>query len=320
LDSGFADVIDFRYHIVSLVAVFLALAAGVALGAGPLNTPIARNLTQQTQNVAKEKQQEQEKSRGLQDQINYDNSLTEALSKRLIDGKLAGRSAVIVVLPGANSLVDSVSGSVTRAGGQITGTVEVTEKYLDPSRATLLASFVVQLRPAIAAERSPARQIGRALAESLVTKDPTITALSEDAVSMLDGLAGKELSAVSWPDKPSRRATFAIVISPPKPLVNGDARAGTNELAVSLIDALDTASRGVVVGGTRGSADDGAALAAVRDSDAAKRVSSVDVLDSGSGLVTLDYALIAQEKGVVGHYGLGAGADSKLSQLLQAVT
>jgi hypothetical protein len=29
-------VIDFRYHIVSIVAIFFALGAGVVLGAGPL--------------------------------------------------------------------------------------------------------------------------------------------------------------------------------------------------------------------------------------------------------------------------------------------
>jgi hypothetical protein len=29
-------VIDFRYHIVSIVSIFLALAVGIVLGAGPL--------------------------------------------------------------------------------------------------------------------------------------------------------------------------------------------------------------------------------------------------------------------------------------------
>src|SRR5206468_1259154 len=38
--------IDFRYHLVSLVAVFLALAVGILLGAGPLKDPIGATLTQ----------------------------------------------------------------------------------------------------------------------------------------------------------------------------------------------------------------------------------------------------------------------------------
>ena len=32
--------IDFRYHLVSLVAVFLALSVGIVLGAGPLKGKI----------------------------------------------------------------------------------------------------------------------------------------------------------------------------------------------------------------------------------------------------------------------------------------
>ena len=35
-------VIDFRYHLVSVVSIFLALAVGIVLGAGPLQ---ARSVT-----------------------------------------------------------------------------------------------------------------------------------------------------------------------------------------------------------------------------------------------------------------------------------
>ena len=34
--------ISFRYHLVSLVALFLALAGGIALGAGPLRPVVRR--------------------------------------------------------------------------------------------------------------------------------------------------------------------------------------------------------------------------------------------------------------------------------------
>ena len=36
--------IDFRYHLVSIVAVFLALAVGVVLGSATLNGPITKEL------------------------------------------------------------------------------------------------------------------------------------------------------------------------------------------------------------------------------------------------------------------------------------
>ncbi|MBN9375395.1 MAG: copper transporter, partial [Cellulomonas sp.] len=54
--------VDFRYHLVSLVAVFLALACGIALGAGPLRDAIGdtvsgRNaaLTAQNAQLTKER-------------------------------------------------------------------------------------------------------------------------------------------------------------------------------------------------------------------------------------------------------------------------
>ena len=36
--------IDFRYHLVSLISVFLALAVGVVLGAGPLQNSLGTAL------------------------------------------------------------------------------------------------------------------------------------------------------------------------------------------------------------------------------------------------------------------------------------
>ena len=41
--------ISFRYHIVSIVSVFLALAVGVALGGGPLNREVDNTLVEQVQ-------------------------------------------------------------------------------------------------------------------------------------------------------------------------------------------------------------------------------------------------------------------------------
>ena len=47
--------IDFRYHIVSLISVFLALAVGIALGAGPLKETIGDTLTGQVEQLRGEK-------------------------------------------------------------------------------------------------------------------------------------------------------------------------------------------------------------------------------------------------------------------------
>jgi len=46
-------VIDFRYHLVSIAAVFLALAVGIVLGSGPLKDDISGFLEDRTAQLAK---------------------------------------------------------------------------------------------------------------------------------------------------------------------------------------------------------------------------------------------------------------------------
>ena len=49
--------IDFRYHLVSLISVFLALAVGIVLGAGPLRENLGDQLAGQVEQLRTEKDQ-----------------------------------------------------------------------------------------------------------------------------------------------------------------------------------------------------------------------------------------------------------------------
>ena len=46
--------IDFRYHLVSLISVFLALAVGIVLGAGPLRESLGDQLAGQVEQLRTE--------------------------------------------------------------------------------------------------------------------------------------------------------------------------------------------------------------------------------------------------------------------------
>jgi len=48
-------VIDFRYHLVSIVSIFMALAVGIVLGAGPLKEDIGNTLTSEVKNLRADK-------------------------------------------------------------------------------------------------------------------------------------------------------------------------------------------------------------------------------------------------------------------------
>ena len=68
--------IDFRYHLVSLAAVLIALSIGIVLGAGPLNDNIGSTLSGEVTKLRKEKealrQQANEQRRQLEGHDAYD--------------------------------------------------------------------------------------------------------------------------------------------------------------------------------------------------------------------------------------------------------
>lgn len=118
---------NFRYHLVSLIAVFLALAVGVVLGAGPLQSRIARSIdstpTQSSSgNVAE--------TQALQQRLTAEAKGVKAMSDRLTADSLNGANVVTVALPGAHSDdVTSARQALQHAGAKLTGGVTLTDNW-----------------------------------------------------------------------------------------------------------------------------------------------------------------------------------------------
>jgi hypothetical protein len=74
---------------------------------------------------------------------------------------------------------------------------------------------------------------------------------------------------------------------------------------VPLLSALDQAGAGTVLTAPNGSADGDGVIATLRSSDANGTVSSVDRLDTTSGVTVTVLALAEQIAGGVGQYGTG---------------
>ena len=88
--------IDFRYHLVSLVALFLALAGGIALGAGPLQDPVRGELSAGTSDSgsAQALQGELDRVERLNDfRARYD----EGTASLVLGDRLAGTSVAMIV-------------------------------------------------------------------------------------------------------------------------------------------------------------------------------------------------------------------------------
>ena len=298
--------IDFRYHLVSLVAVFLALAVGVVLGAGPLREAVGAALTDQVQGL---REREGELSRAVaerDEQLAGRDAVIAAAAPRLVAGSLEGTSVVVVLLPGADAaLADGLAGQLAGAGAAVTGRVALQPSWLDPGqqtfRSTLAGQLVPYLDPRPAADATASAQLAAALAQAVLRP----AAEEEDAADpspALESLRSAELVALEG--DPAQRAAAAVVVAPARP-------SGPAADWAPLLGALEARGAGTVLAGPAGAAAEGGDLAPLR-ADGATGVSTVDSAEAPAGQLAVVLALREQLDGGGGHYGAGAGATAPL--------
>src|SRR4029453_11028461 len=90
-------VIDFRYHLVSLIAVFLAVALGIIIGTPALNEPIQADIEGQVTDLEQDKRALEDRPQQLQTQVDAADSFADAVAPVLVNGALKGRSVLLVV-------------------------------------------------------------------------------------------------------------------------------------------------------------------------------------------------------------------------------
>ena len=296
--------IDFRYHIVSIVAIFFALGAGVVLGSGPLKG--AGNELVQAQ--AEKDRQQLADARAELVQVKaldkYRDDFVAKVTTGLTDGKLTGKKIVIVTMPNADGdLTTSIQDELEKAGGQVTTKVALDAKLFDPGQRQLVESLVTQLVTAdiqFPADSTTYQRAGLILARGVAAKEEGRTA-DADSTKILSGLTGAKLVSLKPSQIKDRASLFVVVAAkPPTPTPDNS----TYNDSVDFVQGLDEGSGGVVVAGTPETAQNGGLIKALRsDSEASKIVSSVDVADLPSGQMTVVFALVEQAGGKAGHYG-----------------
>lgn len=307
--------IDFRYHLVSLVAVFLALAVGLVLGATALSDPLLGTLKKEAAATGKRNEELRARQRELQRQSDGEEQFARTLAPQLLAGRLKNQSVVLIETPGAGQeSLDRIAELLgdKGAGATVTGRVTVQKKYLDDDQVATVDQLAEQLRPAgmtFSGNAGPYDKAARVLAAALVTDDAS-EALRDDASGKSILEAFKSAGFVTTSGKPAQHATLAVMVAPSSPYQDGaDA---DNKALIALADALDAAGRGSVVAGPLTAAGEGGLIAALRDSEAGERVSSVDAIDYSSGRIVTVLALQEQLAGRTGHFGTGDGAGSYL--------
>jgi Copper transport outer membrane protein, MctB len=130
-------VIDFRYHVVSIVAVFLALAIGIVLGSTELQGPAYNILNQTTAKLQGELDQARTQLSASQAQASADEAYAQAVEPAVLRDLLSGQRLLIVTEPGAQaSVVSGISTAATDAGATVTGQIALQPKFFDTSDTT----------------------------------------------------------------------------------------------------------------------------------------------------------------------------------------
>jgi len=339
-------VIDFRYHLVSIVAVFLALAVGLLLGATQL-----KPLTQ----TALDNQSNQEKhtinslravNKTLQDEVGSDQQFAQAAAPRLLDGLLTGQRVVLVTAPTADSAtISGVTTALQQSGAKVTGQVALqpsffgTSATIENSLTTLAqnltpagvvpgSSQTAQLAgdPKISGQTEAAQVLAAALVATGTPGTPSAPGsqnasglpssqsgadLPQSQVNeILNGFAGEGYLQVSPAGGAAalEQSTLAVVIIPSSPPQDGDSDPA-NLALISVAYQLRLASRGVVVAGPLTATGAGSAIDELINGNTGIQLSSVDDADSEPGQIMVVQALANLLDGQrPAHYGVGPGA------------
>jgi hypothetical protein len=297
--------------VVSLTAVFLALAIGLVVGTAALNGPVVDTLRDQVDGLSKDNSNYREQANQYREELNRTQDFATEVSPALLNGKLTGRKILLVVLPSGQDNAEGVTAMLKVAGATITGTVTVQDKFFEPANAFELLDLADKAsQPTVPAEGLPLNSDGvetssALLAVALLQKTQPVSA--GDLTAVLTAYTEPGYLNVSDEIVPGAEATVVVSGLPP---VDRDA-AKKNQNAVTLTTQFAKA-RPLVVGGN--GIGDGNLVAEVRaDPRLVKEISTVDNVSTEQGQLATALTVIERVVGnKVGQYGLSAGATSQV--------
>jgi copper transport outer membrane protein MctB len=119
-------VISWRYHLVSIVAVFLALGLGVLAGTTVLDQGLVNSLRDRTERLQADLGDLRTTVDDLQTRLGTMNAFAEEALPYLVGSRLAGRQVVIVTQDGIDGeTLDSTQSALDLAGGEVLTTLSV---------------------------------------------------------------------------------------------------------------------------------------------------------------------------------------------------
>jgi hypothetical protein len=318
-------VIDFRYHLVSIVAVFLALAIGIVLGTTELQGPAYNFLSSTTGKLENELNQANSQRDAAQQQASLGDQYAQAVEPVVLNGLLARQRLLIVTEPGASaSAVAGISTAAADAGATVTGQIALQNKFFDTSATTL--DSLNQVNQDMAARAGITLQVGatyqqqavQVVASQILAK-ATGSQASQQPSSGPQSYAQPVLAAyanlgfLTITGQPYTQATLAVIVTPQTAPSDGSADP-LAQLLVPVAEELAGASSATVVSGTLTGSGPGSPIAVLRSNNVSSQVSTVDDADLVAGQTVVMQALaVLLNGGKAGSYGVAANGASAVA-------
>jgi hypothetical protein len=310
-------VISFRYHIVSIVSVFLALAVGVALGGGPLKGEVDNTLVDQVKADRGVKAELRAEIAATRAGSTFSDEFADTIAPGLLGQVLEGRVVTLVALPGSQQAeVSALGDMITTAGGTVGGSVRVGDQLLDVSNRQLVDELGSQLLDgasdvSVPADASGYERIGALMARAVGTdKDAGGAGVDATSDSILAGLSTAGL--MSADGALDRRGSLVLFVAG-SPTGTEEEQSGASSILATIVSAVDADTDGVVVAGPIASAREQGLVRGIReDVVAARDVSTVDALGRSAARIVAAMALAGQAQDQTGHFGAVDAADGAM--------
>jgi hypothetical protein len=307
--------IDFRYHLVSIVAVFLALAIGIVLGSTELQGDTIDALRLSSNQLTSELNVSNGQRDSFEQQATDDQQFLQTAEPRLLANELPGMRIVIITEPGApDSVISGIKQAAALAGATVTGEVALQPAFNDLSGATESSLTGINNSMAstdgtglatptgqptadeqTAGQQQAAFLIGTAILATTTAGESAGSISTVDAQTLLSAYG--EAGYLTITGAPYDRGTLAVIVTPQTAPADGQ-NDPANQVLVAVAQQFAEASAAtIVVGSMAGSAPSGSAISALRSSGVSGQVSTVDNADAIIGQVSTIWAFADQLAG-----------------------
>ena len=324
--------VSFRFYLITITSIFLALALGIAVGAAVVDRATVDALQSRVENVDRKAEEKDRVNQQLSQDLDRWTEFSDAAEPSMMSGRLAGVPVMMVAVRGSSgSVVEAFAESLTLSGARPVGTVwleaewdESTDaviKKLDEATrqtAALNAEFETTALEAGVAGVTNTAERARGIAVETLVRVLSSTAPIETSLApfVRAGFVsfdepGKVVGAVTptenRPDNTvaavlADRSARLVLEGVPLSVVAGMNRVGTRQIALEDFVAdpdatVQTSPKSVVW------------VNLIReDGLLAQRVTSVDGLQDFRGRMAGVSAIADIVDDTVGHYGFGEGA------------